>query len=116
MPDNFNRDSWASWYAEQHLNTDSAIEKIFYLPTNADEREIRFVEINTLIGDRTEDSLEPIDFGIDMGTDNAHKLIVLDVTPAQWQQIQSATLSLPDGWSLDDLIAFPNDQLETLPQ
>ncbi|HAH43755.1 hypothetical protein [Gimesia sp.] len=116
MPDNFNRDSWASWYAQEHLKTDPGIEKIFYLPTNADAREIRFVEINTLSGDRTEDSLEPIDFGIDTGTENAHRLFVLDVTPAQWQQIQSDNLSLPNGWSLDDLIAFPNDQFETLPQ
>jgi hypothetical protein len=53
------------------------------LPTNSGDREIRFVEINNLIGDRKDDILEPIDFGIDIGTETEHKLFVSDVTPEQ---------------------------------
>lgn len=105
----FNRDSWARWYAKEHLKTDPGINTIHYLPTDAGERDIRFVEINTLIGDRTDDSLEPIDFGIDTGTDSAHKLFVLDVTPDQWQQIQNGDLELPEGWSLVNAVTYNNE-------
>ena len=104
----FDRDSMARWYAQEHLKTDPGIVAVYFLPANADEREIRFVEINNLIGDRTDDVLEPIDFGIDAGTDHAHKLLVLDVTPNQWDRIQQRELQLPNGWLLDG--AIPYDQ------
>lgn len=102
----FDRDSMARWYAKRHLETDPGIVCVYYLPRNAGEREIRFIEINNLIGDRNDDSLEPIDFGVDTGMDTAHKLFVLDVTPDQWERIRASRLRLPSGWSLDDAIPF----------
>lgn len=103
----FDRGSMARWYAGEHLKTDPGIVAVYYLPTNADEREIRFIEVNRLIGDRTDAALEPIDFGIDAGTDNAHKLCVLDVTPEQWERIRLQELALPAMWSLAGAIRFP---------
>lgn len=100
----FDRDSIARWYAREHLKTDPGIVDVYYLPKNAGDREIRFVEINKLIADRNENALEPIDFGIDMGTDNAHRLFVLDVTPKQWEQIEKQQRKLPAGWSLEEAI------------
>ncbi len=97
----------ADWYAKEHLKTDPGIVSVYYLPKNAGEREIRFIEINKLIGDRNDDALEAIDFGIDTGTDNAHKLFVLDVTPEQWERIQAKKLALPADWSLDGAIPYP---------
>ena len=105
----FNRDSMARWYAEEHLKTDPGIVSVHYLPTNASEREIRFIAVNCLIGDRNDDALEPIDFGIDTGTNTAHKLLVLDVTPDQWNRIRTKELGLPDNWSLDGAIHYGNE-------
>jgi len=105
----FDRDSMAHWYASEHLKTDPGITAVYYLPANAGEREIRFIEINKLIGDRNDDALEPIDFGVDMGTDNAHKLFVLDVTPAQWDRIKAQKLGLPNDWSLDGVVPFGDE-------
>lgn len=102
----FDRDSMARWYAKQHLKTDPGIDSVYYLPKNAGEREIRFIEINHLIGDRGDDALEPIDFGVDIGMETAHKLFVLDVTPEQWDRIRANKLALPSNWSLDDAIHF----------
>ena len=102
----FDRDQMAQLYANEHLKTDPGIAAVHYLPTAADNREIRFVEINTFIAERTLDSLEPIDFGVDMGTDNAHKLFVLDVTPDQWKRLQTGDLKLPEGWTLKDSVEF----------
>ncbi len=83
----FNRDEMARWYATRHLKTDTGIRSIYYLPQHASEREILLLEINELIANRDKDPLEPIDFGVDGGSETAHSLIVLDVTPAQWERI-----------------------------
>jgi len=102
----FDRDSLARWYAGEHLKTDPGIGSIYFLPNGADEREIRFVEINRMIPDQTDDALEPIDFGIDTGSENAHRLVVLDVTPTQWNRIETGRLSLPLGWLLDGKVHY----------
>jgi len=96
----------AHWYAQEHLRTDPGIVSVYYLPTNAGDREIRFLEVNRLIGDRNDDALEPIDFGVDGGMESAHKLLVLDVTPQQWERIRTNKLRLPVSWSLDNAIHF----------
>jgi hypothetical protein len=106
----FDRDSMAHWYAGEHLKTDPGVVAIYYLPRNASEREIRFVEVNELIGDRNDNALEPIDFGVDSGMESEHKLFVLDVTPEQWERIRSHTLRLPDDWSLDGARAFSHER------
>ncbi len=105
----FDRDSMARWYATEHLKTDPGIVSVYFLPGNAGEREIRFVEVNNLIGERNDDVLEPIDFGVDTGTDSAHKLFVLDVTPEQWQRMKAQELSLPDNWSLENAVHYENE-------
>ena len=102
----FNRDSMARWYAEEHLKTDPGIDSVYYLPKNAGDREIRFVEINHLVGDRSDNALEPIDFGVDAGMDSEHRLLVLDVAPEQWERIRKNKLGLPQNWSLEGAVHF----------
>jgi len=91
-------DGLARWYADRHLDIDCGVVRILYLPTGAPPREIRFLEVNGMISETT--PLEPIDFGVDIGSDNAHTLFVLDVTPSQWQAIESKRMDLPEGWTL----------------
>ena len=81
------------------MDIDDAVMQINYLPTDAPPREIRFLEVNGMISETT--PLEPIDFGVDVGSDNAHSLYVLDVTPSQWEAIQSGDIPLPTGWTLE---------------
>ena len=100
----FDRDAMAKWYAREHLKTDPGIRLVGYLPKNAPEREIRFIEVNDLIGELRDDALEPIDFGVDTGMENEHKLFVLDVTPGQWERIKDGSLPLPSDWSLEDAV------------
>ena len=102
----FDRDSLAKWYAEQHLLTDPGINAIFYLPTGAPEREIRLVEVNHLMAERTDESLVPIDFGVNIGIENAHSLVIVDVTPEQWERIQAGKLQLPGQWSISKAKRF----------
>jgi hypothetical protein len=102
----FDRDAMANWYARQHRSTDPGIQQIYYLTKDAPAREIRFIEINHLLADMSDDALEPIDFGVDTGSDNEHKLFVLDVTPSQWSEIDRGRLSLPTGWTLEGAITL----------
>lgn len=105
-PTIFDRDSWAQWYARQHLQTDPGITAVYYLPTGAGVRDIRLVEVNTMIGERLDDRLEPIDFGIDFGEVTEHRLVVLDVSSNQWGRILNNEIPLPSGWSLDKRLGF----------
>lgn len=102
----FNRDTMARWYAARHLKTDPGIRAVYYLPVGAPEREIRFIEVNELIAERERDPLEPIDFGVDVRGPEGHTLMVLDITPAQWEKLNKQKLPLPGGWSLDGAVPF----------
>jgi hypothetical protein len=82
------------------MDIDSGVMQIHYLPTGADAREIRFLEVNRMISETTPP--EPIDFGVDIGSENQHSLYVLDVTPNQWEAIKSGAMQLPAGWTLTD--------------
>ncbi len=95
----FDRDSLAQWYAQRHMDIDNGVVRILHLPTSAPPREIRFLEVNTMISEMTPP--EPIDFGVSIGGEDAHTLYVLDVTPTQWEAIQAGILPLPAGWTLD---------------
>lgn len=99
MPAAFDRDAMAGYYAKRHKDTDTNILEIHYLPEGAPANEIRFVEVNRAMTGTA--SPEPIDFGVDGGTDNEHKLVVLDVTPEQWEDIRKGELPLPPGWTLE---------------
>ena len=102
----FDKAEMARWYADRHLRTDPGIRTVYYLPVGAPEREIRLLEINELIAVRENDPLEPIDFGIDITGADSHCLLVLDVTPAQWDNIREGRLQLPEGWSLEGASSF----------
>lgn len=102
----FDRNSMAQWYAKEHLKTDPGVQAIYYLPTNAPEREIRLLEINNMIGVLNDEALEPLDFGVDRDMESKHKLLVLDVTPSQWDKIQESSLPLPQDWSLEGSISY----------
>jgi hypothetical protein len=98
---------WAQRYAHEQRANDPGVEATFYLPVHAGDREIRFVVVNSMIGERTDDApLEPIEFGVDRGSDTQHQLLILDVTPAQWDRIQRGALALPADWSLDHMVSF----------
>jgi hypothetical protein len=99
MPALFDRDAMAASYAKRHKAADADITAIYHLPTGAPQNEVRLVEVNRAI--KTVTNPEPIDFGVERGPDPAHRLVVLDVTPAEWEQIQDGSRPLPPGWKLE---------------
>ena len=105
----FDVDEMARWYATQHLRTDPGVREIYYLPKGAPDREIRFIEVNTMIVEMKDASVDPVDFGVDRGAEAKHKLFVIDVTPGQWEAIHEGDLPLPEGWNLEEAIAFSDE-------
>ena len=97
----FDRDGLAKWYARRHYHTDPGVRDVYHLPGNAPDREIRLLEINGLIPDRSPPALEPVDFGVNDSDADGHTLVVLDVTPSEWDSIRAGCLHLPPGWTLD---------------
>ena len=102
----FNPSAWASSYARRHLQTDPGIREVFYLPGGAPEREIRLVEVNELAAVTELDSFDPIEFGVDRGSENEHLVQILDVSPDQWDKIKQNEARLPSGWSLNEMQPF----------
>ena len=100
-PTGLDRDELAAWYAAQHLKVDPGLEAVVYLPAGAGDREIRFLEISDLLAGRPGGPAEPIDFGIELGEETEHRLMLLDATPEHWDRFRLGTLPLPAGWSLD---------------
>ena len=100
MPESFDRDKMAEFYAKRHKEVDAAIKHVYYLPDDAPEREIRLVEVTDPRSGTAGPDFEPIDFGVDIGTDGEHKLIVVDGDTEQWNEALTGERKLPPGWSL----------------
>lgn len=97
-PTTFDRGAMAQWHANQHLTYDPGVREIHFLPGNAHDREIRFVEVNDQIIERPNASREALNFGVDDG--DGLTLWVIDVTPGQWERILRQELPLPPQWML----------------
>ena len=105
----FDRSGMARVYADLHRRIDNGVIDIFHLPTDAPPREVRLLEVNSLIHE-TIWPLEAIDFGVDIDSENAHTLMVLDITPSQWEAVQAGKLALPQGWTLEGREAMPGNR------
>ena len=93
-------EQFARWLAGRHLSSDSAIEKVIYLPAGAPANEIRLLEVNRFLNAPEPDAVEPLDFTPDM--DVPFKVFVADVNGDQWERIQrSPEALLPAGWTLE---------------
>lgn len=94
------RDAMARWYAAKHLSVDPYIREVVYLPAGAAADEIRLLEVNGVPTTPEDAPVEPLDFGADRDLPAAHRLLVADASPAQWERIKAGALPLPDGWEL----------------
>ncbi|MBX9579986.1 MAG: hypothetical protein K2X87_06720 [Gemmataceae bacterium] len=97
-PRAFDRDAFARWYATRHLGTDPFIREVVYLPGETADNVIRLLEVNALSTAPDDAPVEPLDFGADRDLPGEHRLLVADITPAQWERVKAGRLRLPDGW------------------
>ena len=98
-PASASRDDVADWVARTHLNADSGIREVWYLPREAPPEEIRLLELSDRLAG-TESKAEAIDFGLDV-EGVPFRLYVADITSEQLDRIKHDPSRLPNGWSLD---------------
>lgn len=99
----------ARYLAEFHFGFDSDITQIIRLvaPNEDSESEpIKLLEINP---EGVPCGVLPISFGA--WEKIPYPSIIVEVTPAEFQQIQSHALDLPDNWQLGDVL-FARDNVE----
>ena len=94
------RAAFAQWLARQHLRFDSRLTQVIYLPSGAPEDEVRLLEVNTGLYPGPDNPIVPVETPPAV-KELPFRVWVADVTPNEWQQIQSNPALLPAGWSLE---------------
>jgi hypothetical protein len=92
--------AFAEWLARQHLRFDSRLTQAIYLPTGAPDDEIRMLEVNTGLFPEPGKPIVAIETTPAV-TDIPFRVLIADVTPEEWEQIQTKPELLPAGWSLE---------------
>jgi hypothetical protein len=94
------RAAFAEWLARQHLRFDTRLTQVIHLPAGAPEDEVRLLEINTGLYPEPGNPIVPVETTPAV-TDLPFRVWVADVTPDEWNQIQTNPGLLPNGWSLE---------------
>ena len=106
----FNRDRQATWHGLTLLRADATIREVHYLKQGAPDLEVRLLVVNEMMPGMPDDCIEPLDYGVDRNGGARHKLLVVDVTPEQWEGIRLNRISLPPG-----LVGRRLDHLHEMP-
>jgi hypothetical protein len=94
------RDEFAHWIGRRHFAIDKGISRIVFLPTGAPPDEVRLLEVNELAHIPEAGPIAAVDFAPDI--EGLHyRLFVADVTPQQFEAVQSRKVALPAGWDLE---------------
>ncbi len=91
-------EAFARWLAQRHLDTDTSIERVVYLPAGAPAGEIRLLEVNRFLHPPDKDAIEPLEFSSGV-EDLPFRVFVADITRDEWEQVQrSPELLARIGW------------------
>jgi hypothetical protein len=94
------RAAFAEWLARQHLRFDKRLTHIVHLPVGADDQEVRLLEVNTGLYPEPGSPIVPVETTPTVA-DVPFRVLVADVTPDEWEQIQGNPALLPKGWALE---------------
>jgi hypothetical protein len=94
------RAAFAEWLARQHLEFDKRLTLAVYLPAGAPEDEVRLLEVNTGLYPEPGNPIVPVETTPAVA-DLPFRVWVADVTPDEWERIQTNPGLLPAGWSLE---------------
>lgn len=94
------RAAFAEWLARQHLEFDSRLAEVIYLPTGAPEDEVRLLEVNTGLYRNADQAIVAVETTPAIA-DLPFRVWIADVTSEEWERIQSSPDKLPIGWSLE---------------
>lgn len=92
--------------ARLHFLMDDSIEKIIWFQ-NSKRKEIQLLEVS-----RTALPTQSVEaFLISANKEVNVDLLVADITPKEWESIQSKKIKLPSGWNLAKITSFDREEL-----
>ena len=104
----FNALEQAKHYVKNAFKTDLDLEKAFYFPKNANDREIRLLFVNNSLGEFLESNV--FEFLKGKGTETEHLMSIVDITSDQLQKIHEGDFSLPPEWIFEESIEFKKEE------
>ena len=93
------RAAFATWLAGQHLRFDSRLTQVIYLPNAAPDDEVRLLEVNTGLYPEPGKPIVSV-VTTPAVTGLPFRVCIADITPEEWERVQSDPGLLPSGWSL----------------
>ena len=97
------RDAVARRLADSHYDVEPGITEIYRLvsPSSEDEAEepVKLLEVNE---STTSAGIVPVGFGPDAASGIYYCATIVEVTPAEMEQIRNGSLPLPHGWELGE--------------
>ena len=94
------RAAFAEWLARQHLGFDTRLTEVVYLPAGSPDDQVRLLEVNTGLYPDPGSPIVPTEMTPAV-SDLPFRVSVADITPEEWDQIQTNPGLLPTGWRLE---------------
>lgn len=106
-----NKDEEIRQLAEAHYRVEAGITSIFRITASADvelrpNEPIKLLEVNEFTAAT---GVMPLQFGPAPASGIHFPSIIVEVTPEEFEKIQTLELPLPNGWSVGDLLPKPAD-------
>ena len=103
------KDETARNLAEKHFTIEEGITRIFRLKGTAEveakpAEPIKLLEINTMT---VPSGVMPIQFGAAVASGIFFPSIIVEVTPDEFDRIQTGHLALPEGWQIGEELPRP---------
>lgn len=102
------REEAARRLASFHYEFEPDMQEIFRLrgpdERNGAEEPIKLLEINSAT---IPSGILPLGFGADPHGDVPYPMIIIEITPEEFEAVKSGRLPLPEGWVLDEPIPRP---------
>lgn len=91
--------------AQEHFELEEDLEQIIWLKKET-ASEIRLLEVN-----RNTAATGMVEvFGFAPSEDVPYPLRIAEITPEEWERVQSGEIALPECWSLEDAEIFSREQ------
>lgn len=91
--------------AHEHFEIDEGIECVIWVK-NGGEKEIRLIEVNR----NTFPEGKILTFYLGATEEYPLPARLADITPEEWEKVKTGLISLPTGWSLDDIEIFQREE------
>lgn len=105
------KDNAARILAEKHYQVEAGLTQIIRFTDKAEAEVIRSEPIKLLeVNENTvESGVMPLHFGPAPASGILYPSIIIEVTPNEFQKIQSHELKLPEGWEIGEELPKPSD-------